>query len=210
LHAQLAAILALKTGTVVALKVSILAWLVIGAAGMRRLCRFHGVRPWVAWLAGVLLMTAHYTVDDWYIRGATAEMVAFMLFPWGLRYAYEVFERKWGATRLAVATVLIFFAHMITCYFFLLTAAAVMLGGWLRRRASGWSGLRSALGRCLRFGLLLVVLVGPYAAAVLYTSKFAASARSTCARKTPTSSPGGRTSPTRTSPGPVAASWTPG
>ncbi len=41
-------------------------------------------------------MSANYAIADWYIRGASAELTAFMLVPWGYRYAFELFERRWG------------------------------------------------------------------------------------------------------------------
>jgi hypothetical protein len=172
LHAQLAAVLALWTGTVVALKVSIPFWLTIGGIGMRRLCRFHDVRPWVAWLCGTFLMSSHYATADWYIRGATAEMTAFMLVPWGLRYASELFERRWGAVRMAVTTALIFYAHMMTFFFFFVTAAVVIAVDFFRLRVYGWRRLRSAALRGLAFGTLVTCLMGPAAAAVTYTTAF--------------------------------------
>lgn len=174
LHAQLAAVLALKTGTVAALKVSIPFFLTIGAMGMRRLCRLHGARPWVAWLAGLLLMSSQYALADWYIRGASAELAAFMLVPWGLRYAFELLDRRWGAVRLAIASSLIFYAHMMTFYFFVVTASVVVGGAFLRLRTCGWRRLRAGLWRATIFVALLTIAIGPYAAAVLYVSDFSA------------------------------------
>jgi hypothetical protein len=172
LHGQLTALLALMTGTLQAVKASIPALLVVGAIGMRRLCRHHGARPWVAWIAGVLLMSANYTVTDWYLRGATAEFTAFMLLPWGLRYASEVYDRRWGAFRLAAVSALVFFAHMMTAYFFFLAVAVVMAGGLLKLRALGAGRIRAAIGRAIAFGVLLAMAIGPYAAAVSYVSAF--------------------------------------
>jgi hypothetical protein len=172
LHAQLAALLALGTGTVVALKVSIPFWLTIGGIGMRRYCRFHDVRPWVAWVCGVFLMSSNYVNANWYIRGATAEFVAFMLVPWGLRYASELFERRWGVVRMGVATALIFYAHMMTFYFFVLTAGLVIAVEFYRLRVCGWRRLRAAASRGLAFGALVTCLIGPAAAAVTYTNAF--------------------------------------
>ena len=175
LHVQLCALLALMTGTRVAVKASIPALLFVGAIGIRRLCRFHGARPWVAWIAGILLMSANYTVADWYVRGATAELMAFMLIPWGLRYAAELFERRWGAVRFAAASSLIFFAHMMTFYFYVPTAAAVVLGALWRLRMLGRARLRAALGRAFAAGILLTAAIGPWAAAVTYVSEFCGS-----------------------------------
>jgi hypothetical protein len=172
LHAQLAALVALQTGTIAALKISIPFWLMVGATGMRRYCRLHGVRPWVAWIAGLWIISSHYAISDWYVRGATAELSAYMLVPWGLRYATELFERRWSAVRLAVASGLIFFAHMIIFYFFLLTAAVVIVGGFLRVLPYGWARVRAATGRALTFGALLTCFIGPYAAAVTYAQEF--------------------------------------
>jgi hypothetical protein len=172
LHAQLCALLALKVGTLNAVKASIPALLVAGAVGMRRLCRYHGARPWVAWIAGVLLMSANYTVNDWFIRGASAELAAFMLVPWGLRYAFEVYDRAWGAVRLAVVSALVFFAHMMTAYFFFIAVAIVMAGGLLKLRPLGFARIRAALLQAAKFGALIVAAIGPYAAAVTYVSEF--------------------------------------
>lgn|GEM_PF-1570152 len=172
LHAQLAALLALETGTLVALKISIPVVLSVGAIGMRRLCRSKGVRPWVAWVAGVLLMSANYTVTDWYIRGATSELTAFMLVPWGLRYTYELFDRKWGAVRLALTSSLIFLAHMMTFYFFAMTAAAIAVPAFLRLTALGRQRARAALVRGLVVIGLITCAIGPLAAAVTYAAEF--------------------------------------
>jgi hypothetical protein len=172
LHVQLAALLALKTGTIVALKASIPFWLVVGGIGMRRLCRSHGVRPWVAWMTGVLLMAANYTVADWYIRGATAEFVGFMLVPWGLRYAYELLDRRWGVVRLAIISALLMMAHMMTFYFFVVTSTVLIGVQLLRIMRQGWRRLRGALGRCLALAGLLLCTLGPYAAAVSYVVAF--------------------------------------
>lgn len=177
LHAQLCALLALKVGTLSAVKASIPVLLVVGAIGMRRLCRYHGARPWVAWTAGVLLMSANYTVNDWFIRGASAEFAAFMLLPWGLRYAFEVYDRPWGAVRLAAMSALVFFAHMMTSYFFFIAVAVVMATGLLRLRKLGLARIRAALWRAASFGALIVVAIGPYAAAVTYVSEFSGAAK---------------------------------
>jgi hypothetical protein len=172
LFAQLTAILALKVGTLLALKVSIPFWLTIGAMGTRRYCRFHGVRNGVAWLAGVVLMSAPYTVGDWFVRGASAELTGFMLLPWGLRYASELFDRRWAEFRLAAAATLMFYAHMMTFFFFVLTASVVIGGAFLRLCANGPARVRAALGRGLAFGALLTCAIGPHAAAVMYATSF--------------------------------------
>jgi hypothetical protein len=178
LHGQLGALLALWTGTVVAMKACVPFWLTVGAMGMRRLCRFHGARPWVAWIAGVMLMAANYTVADWYIRGAAAEFVGFMLVPWGLRYVYELLERRWGAVRLALSASLIFYAHMLTFYFFVVTATVIVVPRLLALRAYGWPRFRGALGRAIGAGLLLTMAIAPLAGAVLYASEFCGIGRS--------------------------------
>jgi hypothetical protein len=172
LHAQVFGLLAVKLGSLIALKVSIPMLLVVGAVGMRRLGLAMGVRPWLAWIAGVLLMAAPYVVTDWFVRGATAEFTAFMLVPWCLREALRAFDDDWGPVRLAVASALLFYAHMMTFYVFVLVAFVVIAGSLLGRRAFGWPGLRPAIRRGAVFVALLTCAIGPYAAAVKYAVAF--------------------------------------
>jgi hypothetical protein len=172
LHPTVFGVLALWTGSLLALKISIPTLLTIGAAGTRRLCRLLGARPWVAWIGGGLLMSASYAVVDWFVRGATAEFTAFMLVPWCVREALRVFDDKWGPVRLAASSALLFYAHLMTFYFFVLVAGVVMLGGLLERWRFGWPGLRIAIRRGAIFTGLLTCAIGPYAAAVQYTVAF--------------------------------------
>jgi hypothetical protein len=168
LHGQVFGALALALGSLRALKLSIPLLLVVGAAGMRRLCSLYGARPWLAWIGGVWLMSTNYAVSDWFIRGAVAELTAFMLVPWCLRHAIEVFADRWGPPRLAASMTLLFFAHMTTFLAFGVIALAVMAGSLFRMRTLGWPRLRRALGRGALFAALLACAVGPYAAAVKY------------------------------------------
>jgi hypothetical protein len=172
LHGQVFGLLALKVGALMALKVSIPTVLVVGAAGMRRLCLAVGVRPWLAWLGGVLIMSANYTVTDWFVRGATAEFTAFMLLPWCLREALRALDDNWGPVRFAVASTLLFYAHMMTFYVFVLVATVVIAGRLLERGRFGWARVRPLVWRGALFVALLTCAIGPYAAAVKYVVAF--------------------------------------
>jgi hypothetical protein len=172
LHAQIFGALAVALGSLRALKLSVPVLLTVGAAGMRRLCLFFGARGWLAWIAGVLLIASNYAVADWFVRGAVAELTAFMLVPWCLRHAMQVFRDRWGPVRLAASMSLLFFAHMTTFYAFGLIATGVMAGSLFRMRALGWPRVRKALEQGALFVVLLACAVGPYAAAVKYTLDF--------------------------------------
>ncbi|MHB8440413.1 MAG: hypothetical protein ACYDD4_14830, partial [Acidimicrobiales bacterium] len=60
----------------------------------------------------------------------------------------------------------------MTFYFFVLTATVVIAGSLLRLRRYGWARVRAALVRCTVFVALLTCAIGPWAAAVTYTSEF--------------------------------------
>ncbi len=77
-----------------------------------------------------------------------------------------------GLVKLAIATVLIFFAHMMTAYFFVVTAAVIIAGRFFGLFALGWPRVRAGLVRGLTFGVLVLGVIGPYAAAVTYVSEF--------------------------------------
>lgn len=172
LHPQIFGALAIVTGPVLALKISVPLLLVVGAAGLRRLCRMLGARPAIAWIAGVLLMSANYTVVDWFVRGAIAEFTAFMLVPWCIRYALLLFSDARGPWRLAAASVLLFFAHMMTFYYFILVAMVLCLGDLIALRRFGGGRVRQAVARGATFAALMTCAIGPYVAALQYAVAF--------------------------------------
>ncbi|MGD0524219.1 MAG: hypothetical protein ABSE49_03690 [Polyangiaceae bacterium] len=172
LHGQVFGVLALKVGALMALKVSIPAVLVVGAAGMRRLSLALGVRPWLAWLGGVLLVSANYAVTDWFVRGATAELTAFMLVPWCLRDLLRAFDDRWGPVRFAVSSALLFYAHMMVFYVFVLVAMVIVAGRLLELSPFGWARVRPVVRRGAIFVALLTCAIGPYAAAMKYVVAF--------------------------------------
>jgi hypothetical protein len=172
LHPQIFAAVALMTGSLRALKISVPILLIVGGVGARRLCRTLGVRPWVAWCSGLLLMSANYTVADWFVRGATAEFTAFMLVPWCIRYALKLFDDAWGPVRLAASSALLFYAHMMTFYFFVIVATVIILGNLWHGRPFGWARLRTPVRRGAVFVALLTCAIGPYVAAMKYALAF--------------------------------------
>jgi hypothetical protein len=172
LHAQVSGALAVAVGSLWALKISVPVALTVGAAGMRRLARSFGARPWVAWLAGVLLMSSNYTVSDWFVRGAVAELTGFMLLPWCIDHALRAFDDDWAPFRLAFSASLLFYAHMTTFYVFGLIAFGLMAGALWRMRVHGLTRLRTAVGRGAVFAVLVGCAIFPYAAAVKYMLAF--------------------------------------
>jgi hypothetical protein len=168
LHAQLFGAAAVFLGSLRALKLSIPILLVVGAAGMRRLCGALGSRPWVGWIGGFLLLSSNYAVSDWFVRGAVAEFTAFMLVPWCLRHVLELFTDSRAPLRLALSFTLLFYAHMTTFTVFALIAGGLIVGGLLRLRRFGWERLRSGLSSCALVGVIVGCAIVPYALAVKY------------------------------------------
>ncbi|HEX4514711.1 MAG TPA: hypothetical protein VH054_14275 [Polyangiaceae bacterium] len=166
LHGQVFGLLAVKLGAELATKLSIPICLLVGAAGMRRLAEAYGVRPRIAWLLGLFLMTTPYAICDWFTRGAVAELMAFMLVPWCLRALVRTLRGQAQGVGLAVSIVLLFFAHMLAFYFFSFFVFAATVDHVLRTRRLGSRAVWKPIGRLARAGALSMVVVGPYVAAV--------------------------------------------
>ena len=82
----LAAPLSLITGTIRSADLLVVAGaLVLGAYGMYALTRALAASRLAATAPGCVLIVANYTVTNWLVRGALAELTAAMLVPWPLR-----------------------------------------------------------------------------------------------------------------------------
>jgi hypothetical protein len=172
LYGQLFGALALLTGPIGAMKISVPLLLVAGGAGMRRLCELHGVRRWIAWLAGAFVLSATYATTDWFVRGAIAELAAFMILPWCF-YCLDLFRKhRASALALAFVTSLLFYAHMVMFFYFGFVLVAALAAHLFRAARSSMADLRRELGRIAAFGALVACGIGPYAMAVSYAMPF--------------------------------------
>jgi hypothetical protein len=172
LHGQVFGAIALLTGSLVALKLSIPLLLVIGAIGMRRLCLGQGARPWVAWVAGALFLSSNYVFCDWFVRGAIAEFTAFMLVPWCLHYTIRTLDETSSPVWMALFGALLFLAHMMTAYFYAFMVLAVLVTRLVRMRGFGWRRTRETWRRLVVFSALVIAATGLFAAASQYALGF--------------------------------------
>jgi len=170
LHAQLFGLLSLAIGTVPSSKTAVIVLLAFGGAGMRRLCAMHGVRPWLSWLTGVLLLASNYVLVDWYVRGAIAEETAFMLVPWCITALIDVVDRNKSPVRLGIWSSLLFYGHMVVSMFFGFIVLSVLVERLSRARALGWEAVRRLGRQMLLTGAVGACCVLPYAAAVAFAT----------------------------------------
>ena len=168
LHAQLFGLLSLAVGSLIAAKAGVVLLLAFGAAGMRRLSEMHGVRPWLAWLAGALLLASNYADVDWYVRGAIAELMAFMLVPWCVGALIGMVDRNESPLRFGIWCALLFYGHMVVSMFFAFLVLSVLAERLSRARDLGWEGLRRLTRQMFVAGATAAVCVVPFAAAVMY------------------------------------------
>lgn len=113
------------TGNVkVSVLISLWIWFVIGGLGMYWLCRQMNCPKAVSWAGSVMLITANYTVTDWLIRGAMAELCAIMLIPWTLlfyiRCLYPNSQTIKNNAFLGICLGLTFLAHSVIAYYLVL------------------------------------------------------------------------------------------
>jgi hypothetical protein len=152
-----------RTGALLAL----LGFLVVGGAGIAQVGRELRWPRWTASSAAVLFILAPYTITNWLVRGAMAELTAAMLVPWLLLYCFRLVRGDRVALGLGLVYTLLFYAHIVIWLysaFVLLCFAVAALLAERRRTAEGRRApvVRSLLGA----GALTVALTGFHALAV--------------------------------------------
>ncbi len=164
LYSSLGALAALAIGSITpVIKGSVVVMLFLGGAGMRRLLRVSGASEALAVAGALLLIVSPYTRTDWLARGALAEVLGMMLLPW-LYAEVTLFlqgQRRW--IPIAILLVLLFHAHAMLCYFFLLSSAFLLLAT-LRpgRRPQVWSGVKTEGRQIAIAGVIVFVFVVPH------------------------------------------------
>ena len=106
----------------VSFALTIAIYLIIGGFGMKKLCRYAGCNEFMSFCGGAMLIVANYTITNWLIRGAFAELVAAMFVPW----FFVEFLRSLTKTRitkgLAFYSSLLVLSHSLIAYYGLLIA----------------------------------------------------------------------------------------
>lgn len=167
----LAAPLVMLTGSFDAgLSLAIGLLLVVGAIGLDRLVASRGASPLACAVAGASLMAANYTVANWLVRGAMAELSGAMLVPWLLLAYLRALDSGRASVGLGVALALTWLSHSVLAYFAVLLLAGTYLmlalfgrAPWsVLHPASLWKPVAVALTLMLPHALAMWALGGPY------------------------------------------------
>ena len=103
----------LKTADAIAVVLA----LTTGAWGMFRLTRQMGASELGASVAGISLIAANYTVTNWLVRGAVAELTGAMLVPWVLVYFLRALKGQRLTVGLGVSLGLMWHAHSVLAFY---------------------------------------------------------------------------------------------
>lgn len=108
---------------------AVLVALVIGAAGTYRLTRELGGGLLASTVAGISLIAANYTVTNWLVRGAVAEMIGAMLIPWVLAGLVRSCRDGIIHLELGLTLGLLWHAHSVMAFYMglLLASTSMML-----------------------------------------------------------------------------------
>ena len=141
--------------------VAIAAALIAGATGMYVLTRQMGAGALAATVAGVSLVAANYTVTNWLVRGAVAELTGAMLVPWVFFFFVRALTNARMSVGLGVSLGLLWHAHSVMAFYvgMLLAVTFLILAAC---RLASWTTLdpRTALPAVGVF----VLLVAPHLA----------------------------------------------
>jgi hypothetical protein len=157
--------LALATGSMkVAIVIAVALLLTVGAFGMYMTMRAMGASRLASVIAGCCLLTASYTVTNWLVRGAMAELAAAMVAVWVLFY----FERSIAAGRLhvglGITLGLVWLGHSVLAYFIgLVLGTTYLLLALLRMAPWSMLNLRTAWPAGASFACLVVPFLVPMA-----------------------------------------------
>jgi hypothetical protein len=162
LYPTLGALLSFATGSVLTTFKALIVLLLFGTgAGMRRLLRVAGVSEWLATAGALLLIASPYVLTDWVVRNAMAELTALMILPWLYAELALVEQDRPRWIVLGGGIVLLFHAHSLIAYFFLLSLALFLL-----LRVKQWRSLICSGGKhmlvasaVVMIGILPTVLV---------------------------------------------------
>lgn len=160
LFTSAAAAISLVVGVEAAVKLTILAFLIVGAAGMAQCAKALGAGRILQLTAAALFAFSPYAYFDWLIRGATAEFSAFALIPWLLLCLLRILEGRRSGALLGVTLVLLYHAHIVV--FLYCALLFVPLLPLLRREA-----VRPALQTLLIASAAVALLCVPHALLVL-------------------------------------------
>ena len=97
--------------------IAVILALTAGAWGMFRLTRQMGASELGATVAGISLIAANYTVTNWLVRGAVAELTGAMLVPWALLYFVRALTSRRMTVGLGISLGLMWHGHSLMAFY---------------------------------------------------------------------------------------------
>ena len=142
------------------------AFLVVGSAGLYAAARYLRTGPVVAALIALLLTFANYTLTDWLVRGAFAELAAMVLIPWVLLWMLVlVREGRWPMW-IGPLLFLLYSAHSVMAYYMVWLLALAFLVHLAQRGMK--AGLRPVVAPALASIALFAIPLVPFGLASLH------------------------------------------
>lgn len=143
---------------------ALIGFLWFGATGMYLLLRRIGCSKLTAAAGATYFIFANYTITDWLIRGAVAELAALALIPWMLWSFFVSLDQGRVVKRFGLFLALVFLAHSVMAYFaVIILAPAGLLAVIVRRMHLTASGIV----RSLPAVAICILVTAPYALVML-------------------------------------------
>ncbi|MDR1827728.1 MAG: hypothetical protein LBR29_05315 [Methylobacteriaceae bacterium] len=108
-----------------AMALGIVFYSMVGSYGMKRLVRFIGGTPFIAFCGGVMMAVANYSITNFLIRGAHAEYSACMFMPWFIWALLRSLDQKRVTKSLGFFSAAVILGHTAFAFF------ALLIGGFL-------------------------------------------------------------------------------
>lgn len=138
-------------------------FLLIGSVGMYVLARTIGFSRVEALCAGIMLILANYTITNWLIRGAMAELSGAMLVPWCIHAYINLIKQKYNdffaSFYLGLIVALIYFSHSVLAYFLVLLLCVTSVILICTRKISI---NRNLIVRVLLAAIIFAVIIAPF------------------------------------------------
>ncbi|NES85212.1 MAG: hypothetical protein F6K10_29490, partial [Moorea sp. SIO2B7] len=137
LYSTIVALIALIiNSTYLAVKISVPLLLTFGAVGMYKTAQLMKLKMPYCIATGLLLIFANYTLTDWLVRGAMAELSAAMLIPWLFYYCLNIIQGKAAGFKLGLIMACLFFAHSVIFYYSIIVFVITFILAFLQQKYS--------------------------------------------------------------------------
>lgn len=120
----------------------------VGSYGVYKCTRQLGVNKLSSFFLGCTLLFLHYSITDWFIRGAFAEYTAMMILPWLFLWIISFLKTKKMSWVIIVVIFLLFHSHNVIAYYSIFALIIALLLVMIEQRSLSFSFY------CLRKGSL--------------------------------------------------------